>query len=80
MEYYDWEKHPSKTSLITLYSWPEPPTDIDYHQIPHAEEYKIAVSDLINIGEDDYSVNKYKSAVSKLLNLEPPPDETTDNK
>ncbi|XP_018046990.1 PREDICTED: 28S ribosomal protein S35, mitochondrial [Atta colombica] len=69
MEYYDWDTSPSRTHLVTLYKWPEPPTDYDYETIPHATEYKIAVSDLINNGEDQYSVNKYKEAVKNLLNL-----------
>ncbi|XP_014477826.1 PREDICTED: 28S ribosomal protein S35, mitochondrial [Dinoponera quadriceps] len=69
MEYFDWDSSVSRTSLVTLYKWPEPPTDYDYETIPHATEYKIAVSDLINNGEDQYSVNKYKEAVKNLLNL-----------
>ncbi|EFN72559.1 28S ribosomal protein S35, mitochondrial [Camponotus floridanus] len=69
MEYFDWDTSQSRTSLVTLYTWPIPPTDYDYEIIPHATEYKIAVSDLINNGEDQYSVNKYKEAVKNLLNL-----------
>ncbi|EZA60475.1 hypothetical protein DMN91_010933 [Ooceraea biroi] len=69
MEYYDWDTSASRTNLVTLYRWPEPPTDYDYETIPHVTEYKIAVSDLINNGEDQYSVNKYKEAVKNLLNL-----------
>ncbi|XP_011860309.1 PREDICTED: 28S ribosomal protein S35, mitochondrial-like [Vollenhovia emeryi] len=69
MEYFDWDISPSRTSLVTLYKWPEPPTDNDYETIPHVTEYKIAVSDLINNGEDQYSVNKYKEAVKNLLSL-----------
>ena len=69
MEYYDWDKSQSKTSLITLHYWPEPPTDDDYNKIPHSTEYKAAVSEMINGGEDDFSVNKYKESVKQLLNL-----------
>ncbi|KAK2588896.1 hypothetical protein KPH14_001757 [Odynerus spinipes] len=58
MEYYDWNKSKSRESLITLHTWPEPPTDIDIESIPAATEYKIAVSELINQGEDHYSLNK----------------------
>lgn len=71
MEYYDWDKHQSRKSLVTIYAWPEVPQDYDYEQIPHATEYKIAVTDLINNGEDEHSVNKYKEAVKKLLFLNP---------
>ncbi|XP_046466475.1 small ribosomal subunit protein mS35 [Neodiprion pinetum] len=70
MEYYDWDKSKSRDGLITLYCWPEPPMDNDYETIPHATEYKIAVSDLINNGEDEYSLNKYKEAVKNMLFLE----------
>lgn len=45
------------------------PTDSNYEYIPHATEYKIAVSDLINKGEDQFSINKYKQAVRNVLNL-----------
>lgn len=69
MEYFDWDTSQSRTNLVTLYKWPEPPTDYDYDTIPHVTEYKIAVSDLINNGEDHYSVNKYKEAVKNVLNL-----------
>lgn len=69
MEYYDWDRNKSRENLITVFCWPEPPTDVDYQSIPHAVEYKVAVSDLINNGEDDYSVNKYKEAVKNLFNL-----------
>ncbi|EFN75782.1 28S ribosomal protein S35, mitochondrial [Harpegnathos saltator] len=69
MEYFDWDSSVSRTNLVTLYKWPEPTSDYDYETIPHATEYKIAVSDLINNGEDQYAVNKYKEAVKSLLNL-----------
>jgi len=69
MEYFDWDTSISRTNLITLYRWPESPIDYDYETIPHATEYKIAVSDLINNGEDQYSIDKYKEAVRNLLYL-----------
>lgn len=69
MEYYDWDRSKSRESLVTLHCWPNPPTDDDYETIPHATEYKIAVSDLINNGEDEYSIGKYKEAVKNMLSL-----------
>lgn len=69
MEYYDWDKSKSRKSLTSMYSWPKMPTDSNYEYIPHATEYKIAVSDLINKGEDQFSINKYKQAVRNVLNL-----------
>ncbi|XP_043287143.1 28S ribosomal protein S35, mitochondrial [Venturia canescens] len=70
MEYYDWDKHKSREALVSTHSWPDlPPKDFDYETIPHVTEYKIAVSDLINNGEDDHSLNKYRLAVENLLHL-----------
>ncbi|XP_072750893.1 small ribosomal subunit protein mS35 isoform X1 [Anoplolepis gracilipes] len=69
MEYFNWDTSQSHTNLVTLYTWPTLPVDYDYETIPHAMEYKIAVSDLTNNGEDQYSINKYKEAVKNLLNL-----------
>ncbi|XP_033183377.1 mitochondrial ribosomal protein S35 [Bombus vancouverensis nearcticus] len=69
MEYYDWDKSKSRKSLTSMYSWPNMPTDSNYEYIPHVTEYKIAVSDLINKGEDQFSINKYRQAVKNVLNL-----------
>ncbi|KAF7988669.1 hypothetical protein HCN44_001242 [Aphidius gifuensis] len=70
MEYYDWDKNKSRERLVTIHSWPEPPSnDLDYEKIPHVTEYKIAVSDLINNGEDQFSINKYRQSVKNLLHL-----------
>lgn len=69
MEYYDWDRSKSRDSLVTIHCWPNPPTDNDYETIPHVTEYKIAVSDLINDGEDEFSINKYKEAVKNMLAL-----------
>ncbi|KZC04713.1 28S ribosomal protein S35, mitochondrial, partial [Dufourea novaeangliae] len=69
MEYYDWDKSKSRTNLVTVYSWPNPEVNANYDDIPHAQEYKIAVSELINNGEDDVSIKKYKEAVKNVLNL-----------
>ncbi|XP_066595964.1 small ribosomal subunit protein mS35 [Prorops nasuta] len=76
MEYYDWEKNASCKNLVTIYKWPFPPTDFDYENIPHVTEYKMAVTDLINNGEDEFSVNKYKEAVKNILHLKKPDDKT----
>lgn len=69
MEYYDWDKSKSKRSLLNLHYWPEPPKSDDYSEVAHSDDYKTAVSDMINNGEDDNSVNKYKESVKQLLSL-----------
>ncbi|OAD59579.1 28S ribosomal protein S35, mitochondrial [Eufriesea mexicana] len=70
MEYYDWDKNKSRESLIFTYKWPRKPTDFNYDYIPHATDYKKAVTDLLNKGEKDQSlINNYKQAVKNVLNL-----------
>ncbi|KAK0180591.1 hypothetical protein PV327_002958 [Microctonus hyperodae] len=70
MEYYDWDKHKSRETLMAIHTWPASPSEnLDYESIPSAVEYKVAVSDLINNGEDQFTVNKYREAVKNLLNL-----------
>lgn len=69
MEYYDWDQSKSRKNLVTVYKWPTPPTDFDYETIPRATEFKIAMSDLINNGEDEQSLRKYKEVVKGILNL-----------
>ncbi|XP_076623365.1 mitochondrial ribosomal protein S35 isoform X2 [Colletes latitarsis] len=69
MEYYNWDTNKSRENLVAMYCWPNSPTNFNYEDIPHATEYKIAVSDLINNGEDSFSINKYKQAVKNMLNL-----------
>ena len=71
MEYYDWDRHQSRKNLVTIHTWPKIPQDYDYENIPHATEYKIAVSDLINNGEDEFSISKYKEAVKSVIFLKP---------
>ncbi|XP_011501401.1 PREDICTED: 28S ribosomal protein S35, mitochondrial [Ceratosolen solmsi marchali] len=79
MEYYDWEKNQSKKNLVTIYAWPEIPQDFNYAHIPHAEEYKVAVSELINNGEDEHSINKYKQVVKKLMFFKPEKNHSTES-
>ncbi|CAL7944121.1 unnamed protein product [Xylocopa violacea] len=69
MEYYDWVRNKRKETLIALCSWPKVPEDSNYEHIPHAVEYKTAVEDLINKGENQDSLNNYKHAVKNVLNL-----------
>ncbi|KAG8038347.1 hypothetical protein G9C98_006674 [Cotesia typhae] len=70
MEYYDWDKNKSRKTLVSIHVWPNnPPEDLDYQKIPNATEYKMAVTDLINTGEDHFTVNKYRESVKNLLHL-----------
>ncbi|XP_034941958.1 28S ribosomal protein S35, mitochondrial [Chelonus insularis] len=70
MEYYEWDRNKSRETLVKIHAWPsDPPEDLDYDTIPNVTEYKIAVSDLINTGEDHFTVNKYREAVKNILHL-----------
>ncbi|KAI4488305.1 hypothetical protein M0804_005153 [Polistes exclamans] len=69
MEYYDWDKSKSRQTLIKLHSWPKTSINVDIETIPSATEYKIAISELINQGEDEYTLTRYKEAVKNILNL-----------
>lgn len=70
MEYYDWDKSKSKESLISLYSWPNTSSGTSHECIPHATEYRIAVTDLISKEENEWLIDKYKQAVKNVLNLQ----------
>ncbi|XP_026762123.1 28S ribosomal protein S35, mitochondrial [Galleria mellonella] len=78
MEYYNWDKNPSKRSLVNWYLKTqnqskelsdEEYSNYDVSQIPNGEEYKVAVSSYMNDGESEGTVEKYGEAVRKLLGL-----------
>ena len=78
MEYYNWDKNQSKKSLINWYFRvkdekstlsEEEYRAYDISGIPHGEEYKKAVSELMNQGENEETVKNYGVAVRKLLGL-----------
>ncbi|XP_060535898.1 small ribosomal subunit protein mS35 isoform X2 [Cylas formicarius] len=62
MEYYDWDKSPSKASVEALFGQ-------KCVEISGVEEYSEAVSNYMNEGENDYTVSKYEESVRKLLQL-----------
>lgn len=78
MEYYDFDKNQSKKHAINWYmasnnDFKELTDDeyvsYDISQIPNGEEYKDAVSKLMNDGESEETVENYGQAVRKLLGL-----------
>ncbi|KAL4712776.1 hypothetical protein ACJJTC_019428 [Scirpophaga incertulas] len=78
MEYYDWDKNASKKSLVQWHlratNMPNDLSDMDYveydiSKIPNGEEYKNAVSSLMNNGESEETLKNYGAAVRKLLGL-----------
>ncbi|XP_019871921.2 28S ribosomal protein S35, mitochondrial [Aethina tumida] len=62
MEYYDWNNNQSKKSVEEIFAKPA-------DQIPNIKTYSEAVSNLMNEGENDYTLTKYGEAVKQLLNL-----------
>ncbi|KAJ8704877.1 hypothetical protein PYW08_012197 [Mythimna loreyi] len=78
MEYYDWNNNASKKALVNWHlqvkNENQTLTDEEYKsfdtsEIPYAEEYKNAVSSLINDGESDATVKNYGEVVRKLFGL-----------
>lgn len=69
MEYYDWDARKSKQNLQNILCWPKTSSDCDYKSASHVEEYKNAVTDLINNEENHFLLNQYKEAVKNVLNL-----------
>lgn len=72
MEHYIWENNPSKKAYVTLTRWPQKVSDDDVksHSIDDdtvGQKYKEAVTELLNNGEDTYTLNKYKEAVLAVL-------------
>jgi small subunit ribosomal protein S35 len=78
MEYYNWDKNASKKSLVQWHFKlnnqvgqlsEEEYEGFDISQVPNAEAYKNAVSNLMNEGENNDTIKAYSSAVRKLLGL-----------
>ncbi|KAM3955531.1 mitochondrial ribosomal protein S35 [Aphomia sociella] len=78
MEYYDFDKNPSKKSLVKWYMrvqnqnaelTDEEYKNFDVSKIPNGELYKDAVSSYMNDGESEEVLEKYGTAVRKLLGL-----------
>ncbi|XP_037303184.1 28S ribosomal protein S35, mitochondrial [Manduca sexta] len=78
MEYYDYDKNASKKSLIDWYhrvrnEQKELSKDdyvvYDVKEIPNGEEYKTAVSNLMNQGESEETWRSYDVAVRNLFGL-----------
>lgn len=64
MEIYDWNMHKSKNSTEAILSYRNNDQNA---QVPNS--YIKSVENLINEGENDYNLNKYKEEVLSLLEL-----------
>lgn len=62
MEYYNWENNASKRNIEAIFSKRA-------EDIPDINVYSEAVSNLMNEGENEYTISKYREAVRKILNV-----------
>ncbi|XP_067613517.1 small ribosomal subunit protein mS35 [Eurosta solidaginis] len=67
MEYYKFERNKSKQSVEAILNWGRPLDDSQKLQ-PHMS-FAQSVEQLINEGENEYNLNRYKEEVLKLLNV-----------
>lgn len=64
MEYYDWLNNNSKVTSEAIVNWENPENNKKVD-----ENYIKCVENLINEGENEYNISKYKNEVLNLLNL-----------
>lgn len=73
MEYYDWDASASRKNVMGLLSWKpdqnaaEMSADAMDFDI---KEFKEAVSKIMNEGEEEYTLSRYKEEVKKLFSLQ----------
>ncbi|XP_026468283.1 28S ribosomal protein S35, mitochondrial-like [Ctenocephalides felis] len=67
MEYYDWQNNASRKSVIAIHNFGQ--DKIEESLIPNIVSYSEAVSNIMNHGENDASILKYKEEVKKMFNL-----------
>lgn len=65
MEYYDWHRNRSKVTSTEILNW-RSTSDV---KIEPPIEYAKSVENLLNEGENDYNLNKYKEQVVKMLGI-----------
>ncbi|XP_050423044.1 28S ribosomal protein S35, mitochondrial [Adelges cooleyi] len=72
MEHYIWENNPSKKAYVSFVQYPKEVTeeDVKSYSIDNdsvGQTYKQVVSDLLNNGEDEYTLSKYREAAYAVL-------------
>lgn len=63
MEIYQWNRNKSKETSTGVLNWPS------NGNVEAAKEYQVSVENLINEGENEYNIKKYKEEVLKLVGL-----------
>lgn len=67
MEYYDWQRNKSKESTEAILNWQSDGSSKKQADVSFAT----SVENLINEGENEYNISKYKEEVLKLYGLKP---------
>lgn len=70
MEYYDWHHHKSKESTINILNWTASGIKTENPKQP-SEDFIKSVENIMNDGENEYNLEKYKEQVVNLLGLKP---------
>lgn len=65
MEFYDWHSNKSKLTSTEILNW----RSTSDEKIEPSKGYSESVEKLLNEGENDYNLNKYKEEVIKMLGL-----------
>lgn len=65
MEEYVWENNKSKVSASEILNWK---SESD-QKVEPPKEYGASVETLLNDGENDYNLDKYKEQVVKMLGI-----------
>jgi small subunit ribosomal protein S35 len=65
MEYYDWNRNKSKETSTEVLNW----RSTSAEKIEPPQEYAKSVEALMNEGENEYNLNKYKEQVLKMLGI-----------
>lgn len=65
MEYYDWNRNKSKVSATEILNY----RSTAAQKVEPPQEYAKSVEELLNDGENDYNLEKYKEQVVKMLGL-----------
>jgi small subunit ribosomal protein S35 len=65
MEIYHWDRNVSKKSATEILNWKSTSDE----KVEPPKEYAIAVETIMNEGENDYNLDKYKEQVVKMLGI-----------
>lgn len=65
MEIYDWHRNKSKVSSTEIINWGKSADQI----VEPSPEYVTSVETMINEGENEYNLEKYKQQVIKMLGI-----------